>query len=78
MLTCAKSLAGGVPMGAVLLGERVRNLAPGVHGSTFGGNPLSCAAALAAIQAIQEEDLPRQAAEKGGTSWSDCAACPRR
>ncbi len=65
MLTCAKSLAGGVPMGAVLLGERVRNLAPGVHGSTFGGNPLSCAAALAAIQAIQEEDLPRQAAEKG-------------
>ncbi len=65
ILTCAKSLAGGVPMGAVLLGERVRNLAPGVHGSTFGGNPLSCAAALAAIQAIEEEDLPRQAAEKG-------------
>jgi acetylornithine/LysW-gamma-L-lysine aminotransferase len=65
MLTCAKSLAGGLPMGAVLLGNRVRNLAPGVHASTFGGNPLACAAALAAIQAIEEEDLPRQAAEKG-------------
>lgn len=65
MVTCAKSLAGGVPMGAVLIGPRVRNLAPGVHGSTFGGNPLSSAAALAAIQAIEEEDLPRQAAEKG-------------
>ncbi|MCX7607917.1 MAG: aspartate aminotransferase family protein [Anaerolineales bacterium] len=65
MITCAKSVAGGVPMGAVLLGPRVQNLAPGVHGSTFGGNPLACAAALAAIQAIEEEDLPRQAAEKG-------------
>ncbi|MEN6410502.1 MAG: aminotransferase class III-fold pyridoxal phosphate-dependent enzyme, partial [Anaerolineaceae bacterium] len=41
------------------------NLAPGGHGSTFGGNPLSCAAGVAALEAIEEEDLPRQAAEKG-------------
>jgi LysW-gamma-L-lysine/LysW-L-ornithine aminotransferase len=61
----AKSLAGGLPMGAVLLGDSVRNLAPGLHGSTFGGNPLVCAAALAALTAIQAEDLPGQAAEKG-------------
>ena len=65
MLACAKSLAGGVPMGAVLIGERVKNLTPSVHGSTFGGNPLSCAAANAALEVMKEEDLPGQAAAKG-------------
>jgi len=65
MLTCAKSLAGGVPMGAVLIGEKIKNLTPGTHGTTFGGNPLSCAAGLAAITAIEEETLAGQAAEKG-------------
>jgi len=65
MLACAKSLAGGVPMGAVLIGPKVKNLTPGVHGSTFGGNPLSCAAAIAALGVIEEEDLPRQALVKG-------------
>jgi acetylornithine/LysW-gamma-L-lysine aminotransferase len=65
ILCCAKSLAGGIPMGAVLIGPAVKNLAPGAHATTFGGNPLSCAAAVAAITAIQEEKLPAQAAEKG-------------
>ena len=65
LLCCAKSLAGGVPMGAVLIGEKVGNLTPGTHGSTFGGNPLSCAAGLAALTAIEEEELAGQAAEKG-------------
>jgi acetylornithine/LysW-gamma-L-lysine aminotransferase len=65
MLCVAKSLAGGLPMGAVLIGASVKNLAPGAHASTFGGNPLSCAAALAALAAIEEEDLPGQAAVKG-------------
>jgi acetylornithine/LysW-gamma-L-lysine aminotransferase len=65
LLTCAKALAGGVPMGAVLIGRSVKNLSPGVHGSTFGGNPLSCAAASAMLDVIQEEDLPGQAAAKG-------------
>jgi acetylornithine/LysW-gamma-L-lysine aminotransferase len=65
LLTCAKSLAGGVPMGAVLIGESVKNLTPGVHGSTFGGNPLSCAAANAALGVIAEEDLLGQADAKG-------------
>ena len=65
LLTCAKSIAGGMPMGAVLIGQKVQNLTPGVHGSTFGGNPLSCAAAIAAIGVIEEENLPRQALVKG-------------
>ena len=65
LLTCAKSLAGGVPMGAVLLGHNVKNIAPGVHGSTFGGNPLSCAAANTALDVLKEEDLPGQSAAKG-------------
>ncbi|MEK6754028.1 MAG: aspartate aminotransferase family protein [Chloroflexota bacterium] len=66
LLTCAKSLAGGVPMGAVLIGKNVKNLTPGVHGSTFGGNPLSCAAAVAALTIMEEEDLAGQAEAKGG------------
>jgi acetylornithine/LysW-gamma-L-lysine aminotransferase len=65
ILCCAKSLAGGLPIGAVLIGPGVKNLVPGAHGSTFGGNPLSCAAALAALAVIEEEDLPGQAAKKG-------------
>jgi len=65
LLTCAKSLAGGVPMGAVLIGANVKNLTPGVHGSTFGGNPLSCAAGNAALDVIIGDDLPGQAAAKG-------------
>ena len=65
LLCCAKSLAGGVPMGAVLIGKNIKNLTPGVHGSTFGGNPLSCAAANAALDVIKEEDLAGQAEAKG-------------
>lgn len=52
-------------MGAVLIGHDVKNLTPGVHGSTFGGNPLSCAAANAALDVIKDEDLPGQSAAKG-------------
>lgn len=65
LVCCAKSLAGGVPAGAVLIGARVQNLAPGVHGSTFGGNPLACAAGVAALEVIETEDLAGQAARKG-------------
>ncbi len=65
LLCLAKSIAGGVPMGAVLLGERVAELSPGIHGSTFGGNPLAAAASLAALNALEEEQLPQRAAELG-------------
>jgi acetylornithine/LysW-gamma-L-lysine aminotransferase len=65
LMCVAKAMAGGVPMGAVLLGPRVGNLPKKVHGSTFGGNPLSCAAALATLQFIECEDLPGRAARLG-------------
>lgn len=65
LLCLAKSIAGGVPMGAVLIGERVAELTPGIHGSTFGGNPLAAAASLAALNALEDEQLPQRAAELG-------------
>ncbi|MEM7802075.1 MAG: aminotransferase class III-fold pyridoxal phosphate-dependent enzyme, partial [Chloroflexota bacterium] len=65
LLTMGKSIAGGVPMGAVGIGPRVQNLRPGLHGSTFGGNPLVCAAAMANLDAMLAEDIVGQSREKG-------------
>ena len=65
LICLAKSIAGGVPMGAVLIGERVGELSPGVHGSTFGGNPLAAAASLVALDVLEDEALPQHAAEGG-------------
>jgi acetylornithine/LysW-gamma-L-lysine aminotransferase len=65
LMTMGKAIAGGVPMGAVGIRDTVKNLAPGVHGSTFGGNPLACAAGIASLAEMQRLDLPQQAAEKG-------------
>jgi len=65
LLCLAKAIAGGVPMGAVLLGEAVGNIKPGVHGTTFGGNPLACAAALATLQEIESQNLVAEAERKG-------------
>jgi LysW-gamma-L-lysine/LysW-L-ornithine aminotransferase len=65
LLCLAKSMAGGLPMGAVLMGERVGVLPSQVHGSTFGGNPLACAASLAAIDYLEANHLPEHAAELG-------------
>ena len=57
-MTLAKALAGGPPIGALLTTEGLAaSLGPGTHGSTFGGNPLVCAAALAAMQTINEKTL---------------------
>ncbi|HLA43589.1 MAG TPA: aspartate aminotransferase family protein, partial [Aggregatilineales bacterium] len=61
IMSVAKSIAGGVPMGAILLGERIGVLDPAVHGSTFGGNPLACAAALAALDVYQNTNLIERA-----------------
>ena len=60
MLCLAKAIAGGVPLGAVLADDQVQ-LLPGKHGTTFGGNPLACAAALATIGFMQEERLHERA-----------------
>jgi acetylornithine/LysW-gamma-L-lysine aminotransferase len=65
LMCLAKAIAGGIPMGAVLLGCRLGELPSRVHGATFGGNPLACAAALATIRTIEEEALPQRAAELG-------------
>lgn len=65
LLCLGKAIAGGVPMGAIGIGARVADLPVGVHGSTFGGNPLACAAALAVLDVLDRENLPAQAAEKG-------------
>lgn len=65
LMCVAKGIAGGLPMGAVLIGARVGILPKRVHGNTFGGNPLCCAAALATIGYIESENLPQRAAERG-------------
>ena len=65
LLCLAKSLAGGLPMGAVLFGERVGLLPAQIHGSTFGGNPLACAASLAAMDYLEAHHLADHAAELG-------------
>ena len=64
IMCVAKALAGGVPMGAILVGDRIET-PRGLHGSTFGGNPLAAAAAVAAIEFMERERLHEQAAEKG-------------
>jgi acetylornithine/succinyldiaminopimelate/putrescine aminotransferase len=62
LLTTAKGLASGVPMGALLMTEKIADsLKPGDLGSTFGGSPLACAALLATLDVIQEEQLMARA-----------------
>ena len=67
VMTVAKGLAGGLPIGALLAtAEVAKGFAPGDHGSTFGGNPVVCAAALAVMTVLQEEQLVENAARVGG------------
>ncbi len=66
IMTLAKSLGSGFPIGACLATEEVATaFAPGDHASTFGGNHLACTAALATIDVIEEEGLVQNAADKG-------------
>jgi len=64
-MTLAKGLGSGVPIGAFLAKEHVSVFAPGEHGSTFGGNPLVCAAAYAALKYIIEHDVPGKVKQVG-------------
>ena len=66
VLSLAKGLGNGVPIGACLArGAAADVLGPGTHGSTFGGNPLVCAAALAVLETIEADGLVARAAEMG-------------
>lgn len=73
-LVClAKSMAGGLPMGAVLCARGI-TVTPGLHGTTFGGNPVCCAAARATMEFILETGLVEGAAEKGEYLGAQLAA----
>jgi acetylornithine/N-succinyldiaminopimelate aminotransferase len=66
IMSLAKGLAGGVPIGAMVCTEEVsKGFAPGAHASTFGGNPLACAAGLAVLRTIETEELVQNAAVQG-------------
>nr|MBA2734455.1 aminotransferase class III-fold pyridoxal phosphate-dependent enzyme [Acidobacteriota bacterium] len=66
IITSAKGMGNGVPIGMTTATPEVADAYPGLTFSTFGGNPVSMAAALAVIKVIEEEDLKRNAAEVGG------------
>jgi acetylornithine/N-succinyldiaminopimelate aminotransferase len=66
IMTMAKALGGGVAIGAMMAKEKIAaSLTPGKHASTFGGNALACAAAIAVIDAIEQENLLQNAAQLG-------------
>ena len=65
IITMAKGLAGGMPIGAMLTGPRTDLFVPGDHGTTFGGNPIACAAGVATVSTIIEQNLLENAAKMG-------------
>jgi acetylornithine/N-succinyldiaminopimelate aminotransferase len=76
LVTLAKGLANGLPIGALLVAEDVDGaFAPGDHGSTFGGNPVSCAAACAVVDAV-DDDLLDRVEEHGADLARGLAALP--
>jgi acetylornithine/succinyldiaminopimelate/putrescine aminotransferase len=65
-VSLAKGLGGGIPIGAMLTTEALANSLPaGMHGTTFGGNPLACRAALTVLSILETEGLVEGAAAKG-------------
>jgi acetylornithine aminotransferase len=75
VLTLAKGLGGGLPIGACIgLGERGAGFAKGDHGSTFGGNPVACAAALAVLDTIERDGLLANAGAVGDRLAAGIAA----
>jgi acetylornithine aminotransferase/acetylornithine/N-succinyldiaminopimelate aminotransferase len=65
IVTMAKGLAGGVPIGAMLAAPRADIFEPGDHGTTFGGNPIACAAGVATVRVIEEDHLLDHATRMG-------------
>jgi acetylornithine/N-succinyldiaminopimelate aminotransferase len=78
VVTVAKGLGGGIPIGACIgLGAAADLLQPGHHGTTFGGNPVACAAALAVLDTIADDDLLARAAALGERLRGGVATDPR-
>ena len=70
VMSAAKGIAGGFPLGAILAKEHVaKHMVPGTHGSTFGGNPLACAAGNAVLDVILEPGFLQQVERKGRRLW---------
>jgi acetylornithine aminotransferase len=77
MVTLAKGLGGGLPIGALLtFGPTAELLAPGHHGSTFGGSPAACAAALAVLREIESGDLLRHVQDLSARITTELEAVP--
>jgi len=74
LLCVGKALGGGVPMGAVVFRERLGTMPVKTHGSTFGGNPLACAASRAVLRVMADEDLPARAGRLGERLMADLRA----
>ena len=75
-VSTAKGLGGGLPIGAVLMSEKVQNvLGPGDHGSTFGGNPIACAGALSILHRIDEPFLD-EVNQKSAYVFSSLSGAP--
>ncbi|WP_067434443.1 acetylornithine transaminase [Nocardioides jensenii] len=78
LITLAKGLGGGIPIGATIaLGSAADLLEPGNHGTTFGGNPVATAAALAVLHVIEKDDLLQRATTVGARLRDGVAADPR-
>ena len=78
-MTLAKALANGLPIGAMLANERAAiGFAPGDHGSTFGGSPIPCAAALAHLRVRDELDLDARVRERSAQLFEALRALARR
>jgi predicted acetylornithine/succinylornithine family transaminase len=76
-ITSAKGLGGGMPIGALITGERLADtLRPGDHGSTFGGNPIACAAALAVLDIVDDERFLHAVRERGAQLAAGLAELP--
>ena len=76
IVTAAKSLAGGVPIGATIATAAVESAFRGSHQSTFGGNPLACAAGIAALEYTRRERLPERAERLGEIARARLAGLP--
>jgi LysW-gamma-L-lysine/LysW-L-ornithine aminotransferase len=77
LLLLAKSLAGGLPVGATVVASEVVSRFRGSHHSTFGGNPLVCAAGRAALDTLVRERLPERAERLGAFGLERLASLPR-